>query len=113
LKIYAWVILENHLHAILAAPDLSQVLADFKRHTARRLLEQLQAEECDWLLNQLHYFRAKHKAESAYQVWQAPVGVFVHPIVDQPPLCGYLRLLLRRKPCHPSRSHSPPLSSSF
>jgi len=35
LKIYAWVILDNHLHAILAAPDLSRVIADFKRHTAR------------------------------------------------------------------------------
>ncbi len=70
LEIYAGVILDNHLHAILSAPDLSQVLADFKRHTARRLLEALQAEGCEWLLNQLHYYRAKHKAESAYQVWQ-------------------------------------------
>jgi len=29
LKIHAWVILDNHLHAILAAPDLSRVLTDF------------------------------------------------------------------------------------
>lgn len=49
LKIYAWVILDNHLHAILAAPDLSRVLADFKRHTARRLVEQLETERCDGL----------------------------------------------------------------
>src|SRR5438093_5679685 len=33
LKIHAWVILDNHFHAILAAPDLSRVLADLKRHT--------------------------------------------------------------------------------
>jgi REP element-mobilizing transposase RayT len=70
LKVYAWVILDNHVHAIVSAPDLSQALADFKRHTARRLLETLQAESCESLLNQLHYYRAKHKAESAYQVWQ-------------------------------------------
>lgn len=29
LKIYAWVILDNHLHTILAAPNLSRVIADF------------------------------------------------------------------------------------
>jgi putative transposase len=33
LKIHAWVILDTHFHAILAAPELSRVLADFKRHT--------------------------------------------------------------------------------
>jgi putative transposase len=70
LKIHAWVILDNHLHAILAAPGLSRVLADFKRHAARRLIEHLQTENCDWLLNQLQYFRAAHKVESEHQLWQ-------------------------------------------
>ncbi len=70
LKIYAWVILDSHLHAIMAAPDLPRVLADFKRHTAQRILEQIEKEGCDWLLNQFEYFRAKYKAESRYQVWQ-------------------------------------------
>jgi putative transposase len=70
LKIYAWVILDNHFHAVLAAPDLSRVLADFKRHTAQRLLDQLETEGCEWLLNQLEYFRAKHKSTSQHQVWQ-------------------------------------------
>jgi len=70
LKIYGWVILDNHFHAILAAPDLSRVLADLKRHTARRILEQLEAEGCEWLLRQFGHRRAEHKAESAHQVWQ-------------------------------------------
>jgi REP element-mobilizing transposase RayT len=70
LKIYAWVILDSHFHAILTAPDLPRVLADFKRHTAQRLLEQMETERCEWLLNQFSYFRAKYKAESQYQVWQ-------------------------------------------
>ena len=70
LKIRAWVILDNHFHAILAAPDLSRVLADLKRHTAQRILELLETERCEWLLNQLRYFRAAHKAESEHQVWQ-------------------------------------------
>ncbi len=70
LKIYAWVILENHFHAILAAPDLPRVMADLKRHTARRLLESLEEERAEWLLRQLRYERAAHKTESEYQVWQ-------------------------------------------
>jgi REP element-mobilizing transposase RayT len=70
LQIHAWVILDSHFHAILAAPDLTRVMADLKRHTARRLLEQLAAEQNDWLLGQFKYFRARHKTESQRQVWQ-------------------------------------------
>jgi putative transposase len=70
LKIYTWVILDNHLHAILFAPDLSRVLTDLKRHTARRIVEQLQTENCAWLLHQLQHFRAAHKIDSEYQLWQ-------------------------------------------
>ncbi len=66
LEVYAWVILDNHIHAIVSAPDLPRVLADFKRHTAQRILEQLEKENSEWLLNQFQYFRAKHKTESAH-----------------------------------------------
>lgn len=69
LKIYAWVILDNHLHAILAAPDLSATLRDLKSFTARQILEHLHAGGRDWLLNQLQYYRAAHKA-TQYQIWQ-------------------------------------------
>jgi REP element-mobilizing transposase RayT len=70
LKLYAWVILDTHLHAVVAAPELARVLADLKRHTARRIIEQLKAEHCDWLLRQLRDQRAPHKIESEHQVWQ-------------------------------------------
>jgi REP element-mobilizing transposase RayT len=70
LKLHAWVVLDNHLHLIACAPDFPRVLADFKRHTAKRLIEQLEQENCEWLLNQFAYFRAKHKTESQNQVWQ-------------------------------------------
>ncbi len=69
LKIYAWVILDNHFHAILAAPDLSAPLRDIKSFTARQLLAQLQTERREWLLNQLRYYRAAHKPNE-YQLWQ-------------------------------------------
>jgi putative transposase len=74
LEIYAWVILDNHIHAILAAPDLSRVMADFKRHTAQRVIEQLEKESCTWLLNQLEFFfapgtRRKATANSGRKVF--------------------------------------------
>ena len=70
LKVHAWVILDTHFHAIVAAPGLSRVLADLKRHTARRIVEHLQEKHCDWLLRELRYQRAPTKTESVHQVWQ-------------------------------------------
>ena len=69
LKIYAWVILDNHLHAILAALDLSSVLRDFKSFTALKIIEQLGLENRHWLLNQLGYYCSEHKSQR-YQIWQ-------------------------------------------
>jgi REP element-mobilizing transposase RayT len=69
LRIYAWVILDNHFHAILAAPDLSAALRDLKSFTAQEILQQLVAEGRDWLLNQLRYYRGAHKPNH-HQVWQ-------------------------------------------
>ena len=73
LKIYAWVILDNHFHAILSGPELAQTIASLKKFTAREILAQLKTEGRDWLLNQLQYFRAAHKAGSDHQVWQEGV----------------------------------------
>ncbi len=69
LRIHAWVILDNHFHAILAAPDLSATLRDLKSFTARQLLVQVEKEGREWLLNGLRYYRALHKT-SEYQLWQ-------------------------------------------
>ncbi|MGB8352625.1 MAG: transposase [Chthoniobacteraceae bacterium] len=69
LKIYAWVILDNHFHAILAAPDLAGVLRDLKSFTAGLLIKQLKEERREWLLNQLRYYSAPRE-DGEYQVWQ-------------------------------------------
>ena len=47
-----------------------QVMRDFKRHTARQILNLLQAENCEWLLHQFEHFHAVHKVQSERQVWQ-------------------------------------------
>ena len=73
LEIYGWVILDNHFHAVLGAPDLASTLTDMKRFTSRALLEQIKKEKRDWLINQLSYYRAAHKTRSDHQVWQEGV----------------------------------------
>lgn len=70
LRVGAWVILDNHFHAILSAADLSRVLADLKKFTARQIIHRLTAERREWLLKQLRFYRAAHKTDSEYQVWQ-------------------------------------------
>jgi len=38
LRIYAWVVLDNHFHAIVAAPELAKTIADLKKFTAREIV---------------------------------------------------------------------------
>jgi putative transposase len=73
LRIHAWVILDNHFHAIMSGPELARTVADLKKFTAREILGQLKLERREWLLNQLIYFRSAHKRQSAHQIWQEGV----------------------------------------
>jgi REP element-mobilizing transposase RayT len=70
LRLYAYVILENHMHMIAQAPKLSDVMQAFKSFTAREILRMAEATGRDWLLNRLAYYKRLHKVESDYQVWQ-------------------------------------------
>ncbi len=70
LKIYAYVIMDNHLHLIVSGKNLSQTLASFKRHTAKFIIKYLKEDNLNWILNQLSFYKRKHKKKSNYQVWQ-------------------------------------------
>ena len=43
LQIHAWVILDNHFHAIVAGPELADTIRDLKRFTSRVLLDQIKS----------------------------------------------------------------------
>ena len=73
LQIHAWVILDNHFHAILSGPDLAKTVRDLKRFTGRTLVEQIRSERRDWLLERLAVSRAEYKTASEHQVWQEGV----------------------------------------
>ena len=70
LALYGYVVLENHLHLIASAPDLSKTLKEFKSFTARRILDLLESRRVRVFLDQLAFHKARHKTESRYQLWQ-------------------------------------------
>jgi putative transposase len=70
LDLFGYVILENHLHLVAAAPELPEALKSFKMFTARRIIDLLKRCCAETLLRQLHAHKLSHKTESDYQLWQ-------------------------------------------
>ena len=70
LKLYGFVILENHLHFVAQAPDLSKCLSQFKSFTARQIIDDLQSKGADKALQRLRFSKRAHKQDRVYQLWQ-------------------------------------------
>ncbi|MEA2095660.1 MAG: transposase [Candidatus Cloacimonadota bacterium] len=70
LKIYHYVIMDNHFHLIVKHPKLSDVMRSLKGFTAEKILEELKKDKNNWKINLLRYYKKKHKDTSNYQVWQ-------------------------------------------
>ena len=86
LIIYGYVIMEDHLHAIAAAPDLPGVIARFKSFTALRILEALRKRGDRTLLWLLSRRLPQRKANRQHQVWQEgshPKQIVSHEMMRQ------------------------------
>ena len=70
LDLFGYVIMENHLHWIAAADDLSRQVARFKSFTARQLIDLLELRGAHVLLEQLRYYKERHKIDQEHQFWQ-------------------------------------------
>lgn len=70
LKIFAYVILENHLHFIASGQQLAKDVGMFKSYTARRIIDWLEERHVKTLLRQFKWEKAAHKRDREYQVWQ-------------------------------------------
>ena len=70
LKIFAYVIMDNHLHLIGQAENLSAILKDFKSFTAREIIRQAEQDDKQWLLQQFDCYKKEYKQGSKFQVWQ-------------------------------------------
>jgi len=62
--------LENHLHLIASAANLSSAVKSFKMYTARHIIDLLEARGAKVLLRQLRALKLRHKTESEYQLWE-------------------------------------------
>ncbi|MEC4983722.1 MAG: transposase [Oscillatoria sp. PMC 1068.18] len=70
LTLYAYVIMENHLHLIVSAVNLSKEIGNFKSFTARSIIDTLKKNKNNHLLNQLEIFKPKYQTAQQYQLWQ-------------------------------------------
>ncbi|HEY2412652.1 MAG TPA: transposase [Pirellulaceae bacterium] len=70
MTLLGYVVLENHLHFIAAAENLGKEVGDFKSYTAKKLIELLEQAGAETLLEQLQYYKLRHKIDQRYQLWQ-------------------------------------------
>jgi len=81
LRLYGFVILENHLHAVAQADNLPAVWAQFKSFTAGRLIELLEERGAEALLKRMRFARKAHRSDREHQFWQE--GSHPQVIVDE------------------------------
>jgi REP element-mobilizing transposase RayT len=79
LKLYAYVILENHMHLIAQSDNLDKDINRLKSFTAKSLIRFLAENNVKTILDQLAFYKKAHKTDRAYQFWQEGV----HPELIQ------------------------------
>ncbi len=76
LELYAWCLMPSHLHAIVGASEgyvLSDILRDFKKHTSKQIIKQIQEEpesRREWILPLLQKYCAHLKRNQQFKLWQ-------------------------------------------
>src|SRR5690606_27498684 len=73
--LYGYVIMSNHVHMIVQSEpgELSDLMRDFKKYTAKKILELLQTEpesRREWILERFKLATESHKRNKNYQFWQ-------------------------------------------
>lgn len=79
LKVYAYVVLENHCHFVLQSKALDRDIARYKSYTAKHMIQYLSEHKVRQILEQLAFYKKAHKIDRAYQFWQEGV----HPELIQ------------------------------
>ncbi|MCI3944527.1 hypothetical protein K0038_01543 [Pseudomonas syringae] len=70
LRLYGYVVLENHLHFVAQAPALDKCVNSFKSFTARQIVDHLEKMNAESTLERLRFVKRLHKSDRVYQVWQ-------------------------------------------
>jgi putative transposase len=76
LEVFAWCLMSNHLHLVCRAIEnfrISDVIRDFKKFTAKKILENIEKEpesRKDWILHRFEFAGKFDKRVSKYRFWQ-------------------------------------------
>ncbi len=70
IDIIAYVLLENHMHAVVVGPELGKRIGEFKSFTARQIIDGMKEHGFETMLNELKFFKNRHKIDQQYQLWQ-------------------------------------------
>lgn len=70
LTLFAWVVMENHLHLIVSGKRVAKEVGHFKSYTARLILDRLQSLGEHTILRQLKAEKADFKSDRDFQFWQ-------------------------------------------
>lgn len=79
LKVYSYVILENHGHFVVQSEDLGRDIRRLKSWSAKQLIQYLSTNGARQILDQLAFYKKAFKDDRAYQFWQEGV----HPELIQ------------------------------
>jgi REP element-mobilizing transposase RayT len=74
LQVWAYVVMSNHVHCILSASNenLPDLVRDFKRHTATKILKEIKESNesrRDWMLKRFEFAAKGHSRNSELQFW--------------------------------------------
>ena len=74
LRVWAYVIMSNHVHCILSSPhcNLSNIIRDFKRYTAIKILKSIRAQpesRRDWMLKRFEFAAKSSVRNGQHQFW--------------------------------------------
>jgi REP element-mobilizing transposase RayT len=92
LELYAWCIMSSHAHLIIGTEkgNLSEIMCDMKRHTAKAILkaieENIQESRRDWMLWMFERAGKHNSNNEKYQFWQQnnhPVELSTNEMIDQ------------------------------
>ena len=73
LVLYGYIIMLNHMHLVVSYKekcDLSSIMRDFKRHTSKKIAEELEKDNQRLFLYVFRHAAEKRRHDIKYKIWQ-------------------------------------------
>ena len=86
LIIYAFVLMDTHLHFIAEGTNLSKQIANFKSYTARTIIDHFHETNASHILKKLSSYKRQGRSDRMYQFWQEeshPEMIVGHDMMHQ------------------------------